>query len=291
MRVPGAPTFLSQGNVESAVSFFLVSADATVMLAALNQRNGSRNESSMKPYYQSREVTIYLGDCRKILPLLDPVDCVVADPPYEETDLKWDSLMKGWTKMLPIKPTGSAWCFGSLKAFMKSSEEWDGWTIAQEVIWEKHNGTSIHNDRFRRVHEMVVQFYRGQWGGIYKDPVYTNDAIARTVRRKHKPAHWHEIGSGSFKSEDGGPRLQRSVIQVRSCHGSAVHPTQKPLGILAPLISYSCPEGGVVLDPSMGSGSTLCAARELGRRSIGIEIQEKYCRVAVQRLAQEVLFA
>lgn len=243
-----------------------------------------------KPYYESEGITIYHGDCRDILPSIEAVDCVIADPPYEETDLTWDSLMTGWTHALRVKPTGSAWCFGSLKAFMRSAGEWDGWALAQEVIWEKHNGSSIRNDRFRRVHEMIVQFYRGSWADVWKDPVYTNDAVARTVRRKHKPAHWHQIGQGAFKSEDGGPRLQRSVIQVRSCHGRAVHPTQKPLGILAPLISYSCPTGGLVLDPSMGSGSTLLAARELGRQVIGIEKEIEYCALAVKRLAQKVLF-
>jgi site-specific DNA-methyltransferase (adenine-specific) len=225
------------------------------------------------------------------MPSIEPVDCVVADPPYEETDLKWDSLMKGWTKVLPVKATGSAWCFGSLRAFIRSADEWQDWAIAQEVIWEKHNGTNNANDRFRRVHEMAVQFYRGSWGDVYKDPVYTQDAIKKAVRRKTRPAQWGEIGPSYYTSEDSGPRLQRSVIKVRSCHGNALHPTQKPLGILGPLIFYSCPAGGIVLDPSMGSGSTLCAARELGRRAIGIEKDERFCEIAVKRLAQEILFS
>jgi site-specific DNA-methyltransferase (adenine-specific) len=243
----------------------------------------------MKPYYESEGITIYCGDCRDILPSIAPVDCVVADPPYEETDIKWDSLITGWTKLLRLKPSASVWCFGSLKAFMRAQDEWEGWTIAQEVIWEKHNGSGINNDRFRRVHEMIVQFYKGNWSNIYKDPVYTRDATARTIRRRNKPAHWGQIGAGAYKSESGGPRLQRSVIQARSCHGKADHPTQKPLQILAPLISYSCPVGGTVLDPSMGAGSTLVAARDLGRMAIGIEKERPYCALAVKRLGQKTL--
>lgn len=81
----------------------------------------------------------------------------------------------------------------------------------------------------------------------------------------------------------------RSVITVRSCHGRAVHPTQKPLGIIAPLIQYSVPSSGLVLDPFMGSGSSLLAALELRRRAIGIEIEEKYCEIAANRLSQGVL--
>jgi site-specific DNA-methyltransferase (adenine-specific) len=76
----------------------------------------------------------------------------------------------------------------------------------------------------------------------------------------------------------------RSVFHVRSCHGYAVHPTQKPVGVLVPLLRYSCPPGGLVLDPFLGSGSTLLAARQLGLRAIGIEREERYCAAAVARL-------
>jgi len=82
---------------------------------------------------------------------------------------------------------------------------------------------------------------------------------------------------------DGGPRLMRSVIQVRSSHGYAENETQKPVGILTPLIEYGCPPGGLVLDPFMGSGSTLIAARDSGRRAIGIDIREDQCEIAARR--------
>jgi site-specific DNA-methyltransferase (adenine-specific) len=145
-------------------------------------------------------------------------------------------------------------------------------------------------DRFKRVHEHIVQFYQGSWGKIYKAVVTTPDAVKKTARRKLRPAHMGQIERGAFLSLDGGPRLMRSVIAVRNCHGYAEHPTQKPVGILGPLIEYSCPKGGVVCDPFMGSGSTLCAAKDLGRLAIGIEKNRKYCEVAVRRLSQEVLF-
>jgi site-specific DNA-methyltransferase (adenine-specific) len=97
------------------------------------------------------------------------------------------------------------------------------------------------------------------------------------------------VGPTTYTSEDGGPRLMRSVIQVRSTHGRAIHPTEKPIGILAPLILYSCPEGGTVLDPFAGSGSALDAARQAGRKAIGIEIDEGYCAAIVGRLSQGIL--
>jgi site-specific DNA-methyltransferase (adenine-specific) len=162
------------------------------------------------------------------------------------------------------------------------------WRRSQELVWEKHNGSSFHADRFRRVHELIAHFYLGDWRDVYKAPQFTNDARAKVVRRKERPAHTGDIADSTYVSVDGGPRMQTSVIYARSCHGYAEHPTQKPLAIIAPLLEYSCPSGGTVLDCFAGSGSTLLAAKESGRRAIGIEIEERYCEIAAKRLSQEV---
>jgi site-specific DNA-methyltransferase (adenine-specific) len=241
----------------------------------------------MKPYYEASGITIYHGDCREVLPALS-AEVVVTDPPYAETSLKWDRWPDGWVSALPDS-VRSMWCFGSLAMFLDRRADFSGWSLAQEVVWEKHNGSNAAADRFRRVHELAVQWYRGPWANVFKEPQFTADATKRQVRRKQKPTQWGAIDGVSYESIDGGPRQMRSVLQVRSCHGYAEHPTQKPLGILSPLIAYSAPVGGLVLDPFAGSGSTLVAAREANRRAIGIELEERYCEIAAQRLSQEVL--
>ena len=241
----------------------------------------------MKPYYADDLVTLHLGDCREVLPALNiTADCIVADPPYGETALPWDRWPDDWLDVAATV-TRSLWCFGSLRMFLDRRDEFAGWRLSQDVIWEKHNGSGLRNDRFKRVHEQPAHWYRGDWGGVYHETPTTADETAKTLRHKSKPLHWKD--SGEYASEDGGPRLMRSVIAVRSMHGRAIHPTEKPTGILTPLIAYACPTGGLVVDPFAGSGSTLDAARAAGRRAIGVEIDERYCETAARRLSQMVL--
>jgi site-specific DNA-methyltransferase (adenine-specific) len=241
----------------------------------------------VKPYYSSGGVEIYHGDCREILPSIEAVDAVITDPPYGDTSLDWDEPVKGW---LGLVDTRQVWCFGSMRFWLEHGTDFrENWTYAQEIVWEKHNGSGFHADRFKRVHEFAMHWYRGPWSSLYLNTPVTLDARPKVVRHKRRPTHTGHIEAGSYRSEDGGPKLMRSVLQVRSEHGRAVHPCQKPIGILTPLLGCSVPPGGLVLDPFMGGGSTLRAAKDRGRRAIGIEIDERYCQLAAERLGQEVL--
>ena len=247
----------------------------------------------MKPYYEKDGITLYCGDCQKVLRFViqkGKFDCAIVDPPSESTSLEWDKWQDGWASLLSHF-TNNMWVFGSMLMFWKFHHEFEDWKIAQEIVWEKQNGSSFINDKFRRVHELAVHFYGSdeKWGDIYKNPVFTNDAVRKTVRTKEKPPHMGARGPSTYTSMDGGPRLMRSVIKVPNCHGYAVHPTQKPEGVIRPLLQYSVPNSGIVLDPFCGSGTTLVVAKSEGIRAIGIEISEKYCEEAVARLQQSVM--
>lgn len=246
----------------------------------------------IQPYYQDEQIMIYHGDARDILPTLQ-ADVIIADPPYGQTSLEWDVWPDGWPECARASLThqGSMWCFGSLRMFMEHTGDFFAWSIAQDIVWEKQNGSNFHNDRFRRVHESIAQFYptSTSWADVYHSPVFTLDATARTVRRKGRPPHMGEIGDGDYVSYDGGPRLMRSVQFVKSTHGYAIHPTQKPVGIIVPLLKYSCPPGGTVIDLFAGSCSTLIAAQQLGLRGIGIEIDRKWIDLGIDRLAPPLM--
>lgn len=243
-----------------------------------------------EPYWQDEDagLAIYLGDMREILPALNlQADCIVTDPPYAETSLAWDRWPDNWPT-LAATVASSMWCFGSMRMFLDRAHEFTGWRLSQDIVWEKANGTGFATDRFKRVHEIATHWYRGDWGAVHHDTprtTYTGPdkhARARTDRGQH-------LGKiGAQRYEDDGMRLMRSVQYAKSVRGG-LHPTEKPHGILDPLIRYACPEGGVVVDPFAGSGSTLDAARQSGRRAIGIEAHEPYAEAAALRLSAMTL--
>ena len=244
------------------------------------------------PYYTDDQVTLYLGDCREVIPSVDlgPVDLVLTDPPYGETALAWDRWPDGWPA-LAASIAKSMWCFGSMRMFLDRRDEFADWRLSQDIVWEKHNGSSLAADRFSRVHEHALHWYRGPWADVHHTVPVTADATARTVRRKAKPAHHQGArGPSHYISEDGGPRKMRSVIYGRSMHGRAIHPTEKPTGIVEPLIEYGCPPGGTVVDFFAGSGSTGVVCKATGRRAVLIEADELHAEQAAKRLAQDTLF-
>jgi len=206
---------------------------------------GSGTLAGPVPYYSDDMVTLYHGKFEDLLPELDvTADLLIADPPYGETTLEWDRWPDGWPTVA-AKYSRSMWCFGSMRMFLDRRDEFADWRLSQDVVWEKHNGSSLAADRFSRVHEHALFWYRGPWSEIHHDTPKTADATARSVRLKAKPAHHQGArGASAYVSEDGGPRLMRSVMFHRSMHGRAINETEKPVPLIAPLIEYGCPQGG-----------------------------------------------
>lgn len=238
-------------------------------------------------YYQDEYVTLHLGDWRELIDSNFMADLIVTDPPYGETSLTWDRWPDGWPT-LAARHARSMWCFGSMRMFLNRRDEFVDWKLSQDVVWEKHNGSGFATDRFKRVHEFATHWYQGDWAAIHHEtPRVPGGGGTKTVRKRGLTPHTGAIGNVGY--QDDGLRLTRSVIKARSMQQKAINETEKPVGILGPLISYGCPPSGTVLDLFAGSGSTLVAARNIGRKTIGYELREEQAELTAQRLSQGVL--
>jgi len=207
----------------------------------------------MKPYYQDSAVTIYHGDCREILPTLPKVDLVLTDPPYGIGHL-WVGGFKssGWAKSAKSKDVRN---------------EWDKTIPAPEVF-----------EAILKAAPLVCI-----WGGNYFPLPPSRGWLVWEKPERNFTLAEAEL---AWTNKD-------MVIRVwNGPRGEAgrVHPTQKPEALMRWCVDkMKTPESATILDPFMGSGTTLRAAKDLGRKAIGIELEEKYCEIAAKRMAQEVL--
>lgn len=220
----------------------------------------------MTPYYEDGRITIYHGDCREITAWLD-ADVLVTDPPY---GMRFQSNQRQRASRLPaiigdLDPTTRDEALAMWGAD-KPALVFGRWSIApptgerQRIIWWKESTPGMGDLSM-------------PWGPAHEDI--------------------HVLGRGWDRAVTGHKRVG-SVITTRAGVGGAAgpenatgHPTPKPVGLIERLLER-CPPGAIA-DPFMGSGSTLVAANTLGRRAIGIEIDERYCEIAARRLDQGVL--
>ena len=229
----------------------------------------------MKPYYQDDAVTIYHGDCRDVAPSLiaKSVDLLLTDPPYGM------AFLSGWNvSTLVVRSDGVRQGIRVVRSALNELEptysdamhalvfcHWESWpdfydnlchlfSIRNALIWSKGGGgMGDLRHEYAKDYEIILFGARGR---------------GRELAGKRTGA----------------------VLSARRVSGADRDvPFQKPVPLLAELIERHCPPDGLVLDPFMGSGSTLVAAKQLGRKAIGIEIEERYCHIAAKRCAQEVL--
>ncbi|MFA5187431.1 MAG: DNA methyltransferase [Patescibacteria group bacterium] len=251
----------------------------------------------MKPYYEHAGITIYHGDCREVLPSIasESVDMVLTDPPYGHNNNNGD-LAHRWEEALGLVKRGEAqpglarpiandgpeandlvrWCFGEINRVLKKGcccccccccggggpdpqfARWSLWMdeaigFKQAVVWDKGGlGMGWH---YRRNYELVLV---GEKPGA--------------------PCKWY------------GGNDQANVVRISGIKpGKNDHPTPKPLQLFNLFVQLHSERGDLILDPFMGHGTTLRSAKDLGRKAIGIDVDEGFCEAAAKRLGQEVL--
>lgn len=212
----------------------------------------------MKPYYQDDHTTIYNGDCREILPELPKVDLVLTDPPYG-INAGNQTMGKGG---------------GIADKIDYGVNDWDKaivpFGIITAVIGKSKNAIIFGGNYYpMKPSQKWLVWDKNNGSNDFADCELAWTNLKGSVRKFEFT--WNGMIQENMKNKE-----------IRQ------HPTQKPV----PLMKWCIEQAGepqTILDPFMGSGTTLRAAKDLNRKAIGIELEEKYCEIAAERLRQEVL--
>jgi site-specific DNA-methyltransferase (adenine-specific) len=225
------------------------------------------------PYYSKDGIVIYHGDCREVLPTLPRVDHVITDPPYGNADTH-----EGHMSSVVLKNGTSRQALGfdgiDQSTLVGYVDEWVSLASRWVVFTSEWKFMSALDAA-----GLLIRF--GIWRKPDGAPQFTGD---RPGTGWEGVAICHRQGK---KRWNGGGKHAFWTVPKRS--NVTGHPTGKPTGLFEAFVSDFTDPGEMVLDPFMGGGTTLEACKLLGRRAIGIEIEEKYCEIAVKRLAQGVL--
>jgi len=243
--------------------------------------------------------TLYHDDCFNILPNIEDnsIDAIICDLPYGATKCKWDSILpldKLWLHYKRIiKPNGPIILFGQTpfdKVLGCSNLE----MLKYEWIWEKTQATGFYNSKKMpmKAHENILVFYENP--PTYNPQKTQGHAPVNTYTKKQKVQNETQVyGKGNKDVSGGGntDRFPRSVIvfpsdKQKTKMDGTIHPTQKPLALLEYLVKTYTNEGDLVLDNTMGSGTTIVACEKLNRKSIGIEKEKLYYDITIKRLLQ-----
>lgn len=234
-------------------------------------------------YHEEPSGTIYCGDCLEILPLLDivKVDMVLTDPPYGiGGDGKSHSIMS--SKAGGVIEFKETWDNKFPVAFLE---------LAKNLLNE--NGSFV--TFCARESVSIIDYYLCEMGINVKNYIYWHKRRTGVNPRKNftngiEQAIWGTFGKKYVWNCNGStPNIFIETNCELNYPPNNVHPTQKPLELIRWIISILSNKMYCVLDPFLGSGTTAVAAKQLGRKYIGIEISEKYCEISKQRLAQEQL--
>jgi site-specific DNA-methyltransferase (adenine-specific) len=241
------------------------------------------------------------ADLFSILDLLPNkfVDLLIIDPPYnldknfngfkfsKKNDDAYLEYLNSWfPKILnTLKPNGSVYICGDWKStFCLYQIMRDNTIIRNRIIWQREKGRGAKANWKNSTEDI--------WFGTKNDEYYFNVEAVKQKRKviapykeNGKPKDWEETKEGNFRLTYPGNFWDDISVPYWSMPENTDHPTQKPEKLIAKLILSSCPENGVVLDPFLGSGTTSVVAKKLGRKYVGIEINEEYCCWAEKRLA------
>ncbi len=237
------------------------------------------------PYYRDESVMIYHGDSIDILPYLGQLELAVTSPPYNLCKKWWDSGSNGMHVDMAAR-FKSDWYPDELPEAEYQADQ----VKKLELVSSICSGSICYNHKVRYAYKRAgAAFHPMQW--LAQFPLWVEiiwdkgSGVALNCRRPivsderiyvlNRPETWNNCGF-------------TSVWRFQPDREMPDHPCAFPLELPTRLIQMFSNPGDTVLDWNMGSGTTLRAAKDLGRKAIGIEIEERYCEIAAKRMAQEV---
>lgn len=251
----------------------------------------------IKPYYQDDQygITIYHGDCMDILPELPKVDLVLTDPPYNISNKNDNRDRSKYNSPIMRRESPLCYDFGEWDNmerddFLSFTRDWllkscdlirEGGTIISFFNKEDISflGWEAKNKNFRT--RVIFTWCKSNPTPSFRKVNYLSSTEFIWIGSKGDTP-W----TFNFKTQK--EMLNYFITSNSSGYGETEHPTEKPITLLIHLLEIHSNDNHSILDPFMGSGTTLVAAKQLNRKAIGIEIEEKYCEIAVKRLQQGV---
>lgn len=236
----------------------------------------------MKPYYEDESVTIYHGDCRDVLPGISDVDLVLTDPPYASGARRdADKQVRG--SMLRSLEDADWFSHDAMTAW---GFQWFGRSVFTDTRRLLAPGAHVYVFTDWRMTPTVYGMLEATGYRVNHNIVWDKGHFGMGTywRNQHENIVFASLGTPSPMLNLG----MGSVLRVPAVPAaSRVHPTEKPVPLMSKIINAV--PGQLILDPFAGSGPTLRAAKDCGRKAIGIEIDERYCEIAAKRMAQTVL--
>ena len=230
------------------------------------------------------------GDCLEVMKTYPDgfVDMVFADLPYGVTQNKWDSVIPFeplWAQLLRVAKKNAAFVFTATQPFATSLIMSNRKMFRYDLIWWKGQSTGFFNAKIAplRCHETMLIFYKGK-------PIFNPQMWDSGRKPNSRGSNYVDSGSSNYGNfshkqvRDETTRYPLSIVQIKNRDSIKVHPTQKPIALLEWLVKTYTNEGDLVLDPTMGSGTTGVACVNTGRSYVGIEKEREYYAVACERI-------
>jgi len=244
----------------------------------------------MKPYYKNELTKIYNGDCLEVMDYLIEqgvkFDAIITDPPYGTTACSWDTVIpfdKMWDRLKLLRKEKTPIVLFGSEPFSSHLRMSNIKEFKYDWIWDKvlPVGHLVAKKRPMSRHEIVSVFYVNNYY-----PIMTFQK-QRKIERKQGDKSEH---MNDYQKEDylkiSNERYPTTILKESNANRNTQHPTQKPKELLSYLIKTYTKENDLILDFTAGSFTTCVAAEQLGRKSIGIELEKEYCDIGVKRLSE-----